>query len=82
MAVGGQFTLGHGEFVIGEAQKDQAQDGHRVFGGFELGVGAQFVGGAPEAFFEIGQVGGHDEPSVDDKEKGRGPRGRGRDLSV
>ena len=31
VAVGGQFTLGHGELVVGEAQEDQAQDGHGVF---------------------------------------------------
>ncbi len=57
--LGGEFRLGEGEFVVGVAEEDEAEDGDGVFGGFEFGVGAEFVGGAPEAFFEFGGVGGH-----------------------
>jgi hypothetical protein len=41
------------ETVVRVAQKDQAEHRHRVFGGGELGVGAQLVGGLPEFVFEL-----------------------------
>ena len=41
------------ETVVGVAQEDQAQHRHRVFGGGELGVGAQLVSGFPQFVFEL-----------------------------
>jgi hypothetical protein len=41
------------ESVIGVAQEDQAQHRHRVFGGGELGIGAQLVCGLPQFVFEL-----------------------------
>ena len=46
--------------MIGVAQEDQPQDGDGILGGFELGVGAQLIGGVPQAFFDLGDVGGHE----------------------
>jgi hypothetical protein len=57
--LGGQPGFGLGESEIGVAEEDQAEDGDGVFGGFELRVGAEFVGGAPEGLFEVGVVSGH-----------------------
>jgi hypothetical protein len=45
------------EAGLGEAQEDEAEDGRGVFLGLEAGVGAELVGGIPEAFFERGVVG-------------------------
>lgn len=39
--------------MIGIAEEDQSQNGDRILGRLELGVGTKFVGGIPEAFFEI-----------------------------
>ena len=47
------------EAVVGVAQEDQAEHRHRVFRGLELGVGAELVGGVPQALFDLGGVGGH-----------------------
>ena len=41
------------EAVVGVAQEDEAEHRHGVFGGGELGVGAQLVGGFPEFVFEL-----------------------------
>ena len=38
-----------GEAHLGEAQEDQAEDGAGVLLGLEAGVGAELVGGVPEA---------------------------------
>ena len=43
-----------GEADFGEAQEDEAEDGAGVFLGLEAGVGAELVGGIPEALFERG----------------------------
>jgi len=53
------FQLGalRGEADFGEAQEDEAKDGRGVFLGLEAGVGAELVGGVPEAFLQRG-VGG------------------------
>ena len=59
VTVRGQFPLGQRELMVGVAQEDQAQDGDGILGGFELGVGAQLIGGVPKAFFDFGDVGGH-----------------------
>ena len=40
-----------GETDFGEAQEDEVEDGRGVFLGLEAGVGAELVGGVPEAFF-------------------------------
>jgi len=53
------LLLGVGELVVGVAQEDQPQHGDRVLGRFESGISAQFVGGVPEAFFDLGIVGWH-----------------------
>ena len=58
-ALSGEAGLGLGEFVVGVAQKDEAEDGDGVLGRLQLGIGAELVGGSPEAFFEFGGVGGH-----------------------
>jgi len=42
---------------FGEAQEDDAEDRAGVFLGLEAGVGAELVGGVPEALFERGGVG-------------------------
>lgn len=39
---------------LGEAQENQAEDGAGVFLGLQAGVGAELVGGIPEAFFQGG----------------------------
>lgn len=59
-----EFLLGLLELVIGIAQEDQPQHGHRILRRFQLGVGAQIVGGLPQAFFDFGGVGGHKVPEV------------------
>ena len=41
-----------GEADLGEAQEDQAEDRAGVFLGLEAGVGAELVGGVPQALFE------------------------------
>ena len=41
-----------GEADFGEAQEDEAEDGRGVFLGLEAGVGAELVGGIPEALFQ------------------------------
>ena len=46
-----------GEADFSEAQEDEAENGRRVFLGLEAGVGAELVGGIPEAFFQRGVVG-------------------------
>lgn len=43
-----------GETHLGEAQKDQAEEGAGVFLGFQPGIGAELVGGMSEAFFQGG----------------------------
>ena len=43
-----------GEADLGEAQEDEAEDGAGVFLGLEAGVGAELVGGVPQALFERG----------------------------
>jgi len=50
------FQLGAlgGEPDFGEAQEDEAEDGRGVFLGFEAGVGAELVGGIPQALFQRG----------------------------
>jgi hypothetical protein len=48
------------KFVIGIAQKDQPQHRHGILRRFQLGIGAQIVGGIPQAFFDVGRVGGHE----------------------
>jgi len=46
----------------GKAQKNQPQHGRRVFGGLQVGVNPQAVGGLPEIVFELFElVGGHAE---------------------
>jgi hypothetical protein len=47
------------EAVVGMAQKDQAEHRHRIFGGGEFGIGAQLIGGLPELFFQMMQMGRH-----------------------
>jgi hypothetical protein len=49
-----------GEADIGVAEEDEAEDGGRVFGGFEGGTGPELVGGVPEGFLKggVGVVGG------------------------
>ena len=43
-----------GEADFGEAQEDQAEDRAGVFLGLQAGVGAELVGGVPEALFQRG----------------------------
>jgi len=45
------------EAGVGEAEEDEAEDGRGILRGLEAGVGAELIGGGPEAFFE-GVVGG------------------------
>jgi hypothetical protein len=53
------FLFFLGKPGIGKAQEDLAEDGDGILGGFELGVGAQVVGGVPQAFLDFGVVGWH-----------------------
>ena len=59
-ATGGQgfFDFGFdGEVAVGGvAQKDEAQDGHTVFGGGQFGVSAKLVGRFPQIVFKLGDV--------------------------
>jgi hypothetical protein len=57
-ALGFEDGFGEGEFMVGVAEEDEAEDGDGIFGGFEFGLGAEFVGGSPEALFEFGGVSG------------------------
>ena len=41
------------EAVGGVAQEDDAQDGHEVFAGGELGIGAEIIRGLPEVRFKF-----------------------------
>ena len=54
------FLLHRREADIRIAQEDQAEDGGRIFGRLEGGVGPELVGGVPELPFEfgVGVVGG------------------------
>jgi hypothetical protein len=47
------------ELEVGKAQEDQPQNGNGILGGFQLGLGAQLVSGAPQAFFYFTVVRGH-----------------------
>jgi hypothetical protein len=38
------------------SQKNHAQHGHAVFRRGELGVGAEIIGGIPEAGFKLGKI--------------------------
>jgi len=58
-AWGGQGLLGLGELVAGVAEEDEAEGGDGVLGGLQLGVGAELVGGVPEALFEVVVIGRH-----------------------
>ena len=51
---GGFLQLGPlgGEADFGEAQADEAEDGAGVFLRLEAGVGAELVGGVPQALLE------------------------------
>ena len=49
---GGQYSIGANSM----AQKDDAQHRHGVFGGGKVGVGAELVGGFPQAGFDLGDV--------------------------
>jgi hypothetical protein len=40
------------ESVIGVVQKDQSQHEHGILRRLQLGIGAQIVGGLPQAFWE------------------------------
>ncbi|MDP1666273.1 MAG: hypothetical protein Q8L79_14265 [Methylobacter sp.] len=42
--------------VAGMAQEDHAQHRHAVFAGWQLGIGAQLIGGFPETIFDFGNV--------------------------
>ena len=55
----GEFELCalEGKTGLGEAQKNEAEDGRGVFGGFQAGVGPELVGGGPELFFKRGRGG-------------------------
>ena len=59
-AAGGLVVLdlsgGGVEAVGGVAEEDDAQDGHEVVAGGELGIGAEIVGGFPEVGFELLEV--------------------------
>jgi len=57
--LGGQGFLGLGELVAGVAEEDEAEDGDGVFGGLQLGVGPELVGGVPEALFQVVVIGRH-----------------------
>ena len=46
------------EAVVGVAQENQAQHGHRIVSGGELGIGAQLVGRVPKLVFELLDVHG------------------------
>ena len=46
-----------GETGVSEAEEDEAEDGRGILRGFEAGIGAELIGGGPEAFFQ-GVVGG------------------------
>ena len=46
-----------GEAHLGEAQEDQAEDGAGVLLGLQAGIGAELVGGIPQALFERGRGG-------------------------
>lgn len=39
--------------VVGELEEDQAEDRNGVFARLKIGIGAQFVGGCPQVFFEL-----------------------------
>ena len=54
----GEVAFGGGEAALGEAQEDEAEHRGGVFGTAQAGVGAQAIGGVPEALFEVGDVGG------------------------
>ena len=40
------------EARLGEAQEDEAEDGRGVLPRLQAGVGAELIGGRPQAFFE------------------------------
>ena len=47
-----QLAALQGKAHFGKAQEDQAEDGARVFLRLEARIGAELVGGVPEALFE------------------------------
>jgi len=49
-----QFCALGGEAHVGEAQEDQAKDGAGVFLRLEAGVGAELIGGVPQALLQRG----------------------------
>jgi hypothetical protein len=54
----GAFELGalYGKAHLGKAQEDQAEDGAGVFLCLEAGIGAELIGGIPQALFQRGVV--------------------------
>ena len=42
----------NGETDFGKPQEDEAEDGRGIFLRLQFGIGAQLVGGIPEAFFQ------------------------------
>lgn len=52
------------------AEEDEAKDGDGVLVRLEVGVGAELVGGVPEALFEFGDIGGHGWSLTGDRRRG------------
>jgi hypothetical protein len=55
----GELGLGLREFVVGVSQEDEAKDRDGILGRLQLGVGPEFIGGCPQAFFKFGMVRWH-----------------------
>jgi hypothetical protein len=55
----GEVLFSLSEFAVSVAKEDQTEDRDRILGGFQFGVGAQLIGGIPEAFLDFVVVFGH-----------------------
>ena len=53
-SLAGELRFGLGELVVGVAQEDQAEHRDGILRRLQFGVGPEFVGGSPQAFFEFG----------------------------
>ncbi|HEX9047703.1 MAG TPA: hypothetical protein VF988_11820 [Verrucomicrobiae bacterium] len=54
--IGFDLRRGSGEAVGGMAQKNNAQNGHKIGIGRQLGIGAEIIRGIPEISFKLRKV--------------------------
>lgn len=49
----GELLFCVGELLVGVTEKNEAEDGDGIFGGFQLRIGAELVGRVPESLLNL-----------------------------